>query len=53
MFPQQLEDMYKKPRSAYELKKPASSSSLSGKGKGEFTVNIDGVSHNVTIEEIA
>ena len=53
MFPQQLEDMYKKPRSAYELKKPAASSSLGGKGKGEFTVNIDGVSHSVTIEEIA
>ena len=53
MFPQQLEDLYKKPRSAYELKKPAPKSALSGKGKGEFTVNVDGVSHSVTIEEIA
>lgn len=53
MFPQQLEDMYKKPRSAFDLKKPASKSALSGKGKGDFTVNVDGVSHKVTIEEIA
>ena len=50
MFPQQLEDMYTKPRSAYELKKPANPMN---KGKGEFTVNIDGAVHNVTIEEIA
>lgn len=50
MFPQQLEDMYTKPRSAYELKKPANPMN---KGKGEFTVNIDGTVHNVTIEEIA
>ena len=53
MFPQQLDDMYKKPRSAFALKKPASKSALSGKGKGDFTVNVDGVSHKVTIEEIA
>lgn len=53
MFPQQLEDMYKKPRSAYELKKPAAKSAFAGKGKGEFSLNIDGVSHKVVIEEIA
>ena len=53
MFPQQLEDIYTKPRSAFELKKPAAKNPFAGKGRGEFSVTVDGASHKVTIEERA
>jgi Pyruvate/oxaloacetate carboxyltransferase len=54
MFPQQLEDIYSKPRSAFELKKPESKKASGGaKGKGEFAVTVDGLKHTVTIEEIS
>lgn len=53
MFPQQLEDIYTKPRSAFQLKPPPAKNACEGKGRGEFKVNVDGASHTVTIEEIA
>lgn len=52
MFPQQLEDIYTKPRSAFELKKPAGRKCSMEKGRAEFTVNVDGAVHSVTIEEL-
>jgi len=53
MFPQQLEDTYKKPRSAFELKKPQATPALQATGNGKnFKVEIDGKAHSVNIEEI-
>jgi len=47
MFPQQLEDLYSKPRDAFKLKSPAEK-----KPSGEprkLNITIDGVSKNVEI----
>jgi len=57
MFPQQLEDLYKKPRSAFELKKPASAAPAAAALKpsgnaSHFKVSVDGAAHNVSIEEL-
>lgn len=55
MFPQQLEDLYKKPKSAYALKKPPlDTGSLSASGNAKhFSVNVDGFAHAVSIEELS
>ncbi len=54
MFPQQLVDIYTKPKSAFELKKPAPkcAPSANQNRKGNFKVLVDGVSHSVSIEEV-
>jgi oxaloacetate decarboxylase alpha subunit/pyruvate carboxylase subunit B len=51
MFPQQLEDIYTKPRSAFKLKKPACKNPCTGKGKSELSVTVDGAVHTVIVEE--
>lgn len=48
MFPQQLEDLYKKPREAYRLKTPAEKKAASG-GKQSFDITIDGVKKHVEV----
>lgn len=54
MFPQQLVDIYTKPKSAFELKKTVCKNPCTDTpAKGQFSVSVDGVRHNVTIEEIA
>ncbi len=55
MFPQQVEDLYKKPKSAYALKKPPlDTGSLKASGDAKhFSVNIDGFAHAVSIEELS
>lgn len=55
MFPQQLEDLYKKPKSAYALKPPPvlADKTLVESGKiSYFSVNVDGQKHTVSIEDI-
>lgn len=51
MFPQQLEDLYKKPKSAYALRTPADKKAESPAVKGaHFKMTIDGVTKDVTVE---
>ena len=56
MFPQQLEDLYKKPRSAFELKKPEDKIKAEApKGKissEKLRITIDGESKDVTVQPL-
>ncbi len=54
MFPQQLEDLYKKPRSAYELKKPSEKKSEdANSGTKNYKISIDGSpARSVTVETL-
>ncbi len=58
MFPQQLEDLYKKPREAFKLKSPAekkaalSSAPIFGADSAKLRINIDGVVRNVSVESV-
>ena len=52
MFPQQLEDLYKKPRSAFELKKPEEKiqKAAGAKAPEKLRITIDGVEKDVSVE---
>lgn len=55
MFPQQLEDLYKKPRAAFALKTPAEKLAQTAKSEGKtshFKMTVDGVSKDVTVESL-
>ncbi len=56
MFPQQLEDIYKKPASAFALKPAPQKNAVQLEPKGNknmYRVSIDGKSHDVSIQELA
>ncbi len=55
MFPQQLEDLYKKPKSAFALKSPAEkkdAKAASGPKTSHFRMVVDGVSKDVKVERL-
>lgn len=55
MFPQQLEDLYKKPRSAYALKSPADKKpeGAANTSSGTFKISIDGAApHTVKVQQL-
>ena len=50
MFPQQLEDLYTKPRDAYKLKSPADKKPAgAGVSPQKFDITIDGVRKHVEV----
>ncbi len=53
MFPQQLEDLYTKPRDAFKLKSPADRKPKAAAvpGTSKFKVTIDGVTKNVEVSQ--
>ncbi len=52
MFPQQLEDLYKKPREAFKLKTPAEKAKPTSIDGANLKIKIDGVVRNVSIEPV-
>lgn len=52
MFPQQLEDLYTKPRSAFALKKPSEKVQPAKSGSSNMKITIDGVQRNVSVETV-
>ncbi len=59
MFPQQLEDLYKKPRDAFRLKPPserktaeAPRTPVFGVDSAKLRINIDGIVHDVSVESV-
>ena len=53
MFPQQLIDLYTKPKSAYALKPAPIKEALKGDGKVAYLrINVDGKPHDVSVEKL-
>ena len=53
MFPQQLEDLYSKPRSAFALKKPEDKLVAASKSAPEkIRITIDGQVHDVSVQKM-
>ena len=52
MFPQQLEDLYTKPRDAFKLKSPADKKpAAAANAKQKFNITIDGVTKSVEVSQ--
>lgn len=52
MFPQQLEDLYTKPRDAFKLKSPADKKpAAASNAKQKFNITIDGVTKSVEVSQ--
>lgn len=52
MFPQQLEDLYTKPRDAFKLKSPADKKpAVASNAKQKFNITIDGVTKSVEVSQ--